>query len=230
MVPIVSKKVLVQFVNLSEDDDRYDKLLEMLTGVTSKMVEEFLGRSLEFTERVEYHRSYQADSTTPKGDDQLILLKAFPVDAESVLDVRYSATLQWDQTPPLLEGKDFIVDRELGEIRVFPANNQAVFISRNVEAHPMGFRVKHFSGYKKVVSKWSYLDVPSEMMTAAAMQVSFFFNSHTRGSVGLETSGGDNPNAKKDKLTDSPDKLRLLPEVRAMLTPFARNKVIGERK
>lgn len=229
MVPIVSKKVLIQFVNLAEDDDRYDKVLEMLSGVTSKMVEDFLGRKLELVQRVEYARSYRADATTPRGDDQLIVLSATPVDPNANLDVRYSATLQWDLSPPMVEGKDFVVDRELGEIRVFPANTSS-FIGKVIEPHPIGFRVTHTSGYKKVAAKWAYLEVPSEVMTATALQVAFFFNAHTRGSIGLETSGGDSSSSKKDQLSADLDKVKLLPEVRAMLAPFAKSTVVGYRK
>lgn len=230
MTPIVSKKVLVQFVNIQEDDDRFDKVLEMLAGVVSGMVQDFLGRKLEAVTRVEYARSYSSDSSTNPGDDQLILLNSYPIGSTPALVLKYSDSLSWDTSAPLVEGVDYMVDSEAGLIRVFPASGKG-FSSRVFKNHPMGFQVTHKSGYDLVTAKWPYLNVPQDMMTAAALQTAFYFHAHTHGSLGFDNAGGDSKESSSKSKLDDPQRTNLLPEVRAMLTQFKKTPgMIGVRK
>ena len=85
---------------------------------------------------------------------------------------------------------------------------------------PAGFRVSYTGGYKVVDAKWAYLDVPTALATATAMQAAYFFNANSKGSLGLETVGGDDPQSSKAAVKG--DKEALIPEARSALRPFVR--------
>lgn len=212
---IVSKKVLATFVNVVEGDDRYDKLLELFAVTASEMVQDYLRRRLEEESIVQYVRSFDFSPSRMEPDVQIIFLNKFPVATTPAPVIRYSALRKWDEAEPLVEGVDYSIDYEMGIVTIYEADKE-------FKNNPSGFRVSFTGGYKKIDSKWDYLDAPIGMMTATAMQASYFFEAKTKGSLGLGTAGGDNPQAAK--ATVRGDKEALIPEARSALKPYIRRE------
>lgn len=226
---LVSRQELVRFVNISEDDARYDSVLESFAVMSSTLIESFLGRGLEYGRRVEYHRSYLSFA----GDDlaQVIWLGAYPVDKGEGVEIRFSPSLSWDAGILLVEHNHFWMVDEEGVLNIMsPASGQGSLVmaqGSHYGNHPAGFRVTYTGGYKhtgEVNPSWDYLAVPPAMATAAAMQTAFYFNAHTKGALGLDTGSGDSASAQKTKPVGSDMEPwgGLIPEVRAALRPFVR--------
>lgn len=225
-VALVSKAMLVKFVNLRDDDDRYDSVLNNFAVMASELIEDYLGRSLEQLVRTEFKESY----ASYPGDTmaQLLWLDAYPVDTSLEPTVKYSNSLDHDGPAgrTLLNGKDFLVDPTKGIVRVFDVSlATALPLSggSSFQSHPVGFKVIYKAGFPPITGTgWTYLDVPMGLATATAMQAAFYFHAHTRGSLGLDTAGGDSSNASKSKPGKTSEGENLIPEVRTALRPYLR--------
>lgn len=234
MTALVSRDVLLGFVNVLSTDTRYDVLLQALVEGLTSPIEDYIGRKLELTEVTEYFPSNEAHNETSIYEQQIFFLKRLPVDEDETVTIQYSDTNKWGESDALVEGTDFLLDREDGVLRIFvpPRVNYTppTISTSRYTTHPAGFRVIYSGGYRRKSSTpWSYLDVPKAIETAAAIQASIVFNSTTRGSLGLETVGGDNSDAMKKEFREK--RVELSPEVRMYLRPYvARGALAGRRK
>lgn len=228
-IALTSREVLGQFINLREDDDRYDQLLEYFVIQASELIEEYLGRGLEKKERTEFHQSKDSQPGDPI--PQHLWLDSFPLDLDEQFTVQYSNELNWDTQINLASDKYCQVDPDKGIVRIFTplrsSINPEVFTD-----HMMGFKITYTGGYPvtNATGAWIRLNVPSGLSTAAAMQAAFLFNSHSRGSIGLGTTGGDQSGAAKTKPTSSEERQALIPEVRTALRPYLRKGSLIGRK
>lgn len=228
---IVSKADLAGFVNISVSDVRFDEVLQSFAIMSSTLIESFLGRGLDSKVRTETFQSYRSYA----GDElaQVHWLSAYPVDPSASFTLRFSPTLEWDVGLLLVENNHFWMDREEGILNVVNPSGATVQSSLLPAGgtfygnHPAGFRVTYTGGYEESPDsdpEWPFLAVPKAMATAAAMQTAFYFNAHTKGSLGLDSSSGDSPSAQKTKPvgTNMEPWGGLIPEVRAALRPFVR--------
>lgn len=242
-IALISRAKLLPFLsNLSEDDDRYDAVLESFVITSSELISEYIGRNLDEVERIEYKPSQEL-FTTPRSDiaPQMLWMQGFPINQDAEIEVKYSMTREWDTEDSLVMGKDYWVDYEQGVIRVyspvgevaglpFPAGTGYVYYD-----DPMGFRVKYTGGYpikgKSAESPWPYLVTPAGLSTAAALQTAFYFTSFVRGSMGLTTAGGDASGSQKASPSKPDDRSSLISEVRTMLRAYTRKgPVVGRAK
>lgn len=213
-VALTSKAAVLRYVNLSEDDDRFDSVLLDFATMASELIESYLGRDLQAVERQEFRESQlsQQGEALP----QILWMGAYPIQSTPAPSVLYSPQMGHDAANPLVENRDFVVDYAKGLVKIVP--NTGTYID-----HPFGFKITYTGGYPLVSgSGWDYLDVPLGLATAAALQTAFFFNSHTRGSLGLDTVGGDNAGSQKTKGGKVAEGEFLIPEVRSALRPYFR--------
>lgn len=298
MKALISKKKLKPFLNLDEDDDRYDAVIEALVLSVTASIEHYLDRSLERQEVSEY---FSSSEIFDDKDISLIWLKNYPVvdslfynntigdvftvggqielahqeilsinvfkDTEELIAYVDDVTpydykidnklgiLEFSNTPAtvgLIDNDpivwDYIYDfsykidydkcfnhlneknindytfieKNFGLIRVFPNIPGIKDDLYNYKNNPVGFKITYAGGYEVIDANWEYLDVPIGISTATALQVSFLFDSHQRGSTGLTVSSSDLPDSPKNQIFTSNDVPPLIPEAIMLLRPFIR--------
>lgn len=218
-ISLVSKRALAPHVNVNEDDGRFDKVLHSLAVTASSMIEEYLGRTLDAENRTEYLRSYAYGNphaqflTRSSGDVQTLWLEKYPISKTIPIQIIHSWNRDWSTATPLVEGIDYEVLHDKGVVRVFE-------VDKPFWDSPAGFRVTYRGGYEPTPTGWGSLDVPVALATACAIQTAFMFSSYTRGSMGLDTAGSDDP--KSSKATKISDREALIAEVRGALKAFVR--------
>lgn len=227
MTPAVSRRVLGEYVNLAPDDERYNLILSMMAESATQLAENYLGQRLEKVPRVEFFPSQASDSTMGLGDTQTLWVDAFPIDPVG-FTLSYSATLKWDFAIPLIEGMEFLIEAQKGLVHIYPNLLKYALVD-----HPQGFRLTHSSGYEIVeAAGWAYMKTPTPITTAVALQAAFFFSSYSRGSMGLDTAGGDKSTGGKSKPAKMDlDALGLIPEARTILRSLRRPlRQLGDRR
>lgn len=223
MVALVSRASLMSFVNLDPEDHRYDAVLKPLVEGVTDSIEEYLNRSLEWSEQVDYFPSDVVHSVTAGVGSIRYDLRRFPVSSEEPFDIRYSPSSEWDSSPSLSSPYSYILDPLKGSIRLLL--RPSVTYVDNV----LGYRATYVGGYDiKRDSFWNYLLVPAAISTAAAIQTSIIFTSLARGSLGLQTAGGDNPSSLKSTYTIAT--YELAPEVRMYLRPHIAGRPLAGRR
>jgi len=209
MTPLVSKKVLLRYTQIQPGDTRFDDVLESLVESVSEVVQLYLGACLERSALVELLPSRQV----PEGSFLYVWLKAAPV-----VD---------DQIPLVVSYRDSVGGYQRLEERYYTVLKQEAVVVLQAfggfSENPVGLKVEYFGGYPSTVGmKWNYLEVPTAIATATAIQTAYLFNLYSRGSFGIETVTGDDAKAKKTVSIRSGE-VSLIPECQALLNLFRRN-------
>lgn len=227
MTALVSRAALIPFTKLREDDDTHDAKLEAVLQTVTEQIEAYCGRSFEQVEMVEYFDTYEQWPGDPLS--QYFWASRFPVDPDATLEIKYSATREWDTATPMSAPKDYMLNAEKGLFQLFgtgASNSQAPlpFGSAPLMLETTkGLRITYTGGYQKKsdanLSPWPWLDVPRGLAAAAAMWATMLLESQSDSGIGLESLSGENPSARKAVAVQS-----TLPplEVQAMLRPYRR--------
>jgi len=211
MVALASKNQFKRFLNLHDDDDRYDEIVQNLANSVTPLVEFYLDRTLEKKETVEYlpSRYTEANSGTPI----FLWVKRYPIDNNLSWSITYCNTyaknLEIDVTDKVF------LNAEEGLFKVFA--DDITYQDYNV-----GLKVTYTGGYDLVDNRWPYLDVPIAIATASAMQTAFLFDVYTKGSLGMATTSGDPLATKKVLRSQFDNATTLIPEAVTLLRPYRR--------
>lgn len=214
MTPLVSKKRLLRFVNLTEGDERYNDVLEWLVRAVSDKVQKSLNYKLEESQLEEWF------SSDGLGDNQYLWLDSV-VDVTADFQVYYN-TSRGGILNLLTLDKDYYLDIK---------DSLVVILSSEIYREDLRvFKVSYTGGYKKIVSKWDYLEVPDAVAMATCIHTAFLFNQFTRGSFGLTSIGGDDPSTSKMVKEILDGQQDLISEAALLLEPFrSRKGIIGWR-
>lgn len=212
MVALASKNQLKLFLNLHDDDDRYDEVVQNLANSVTPLIEFYLGRKLEKKASVEYFPSHYTEENS--SSPIFVWVKRYPIDEELSWAVTYCETYNRELESDVTD-KVFL-DAEDGLIKVFAG--EFAYQDNNI-----GLKVTYTGGYTLIDARWPYLDVPIAIATAAAMQTAFLFDVYTKGSLGMATISGDPLATQKILRSQFDSATILIPEAVTLLRPYRRN-------
>jgi len=204
MISLVSKNKLKRYLNIVEDDTRYDEIIKDLSVSITPLFEHYLNRELTKASVTEYFKSQNGIGT-------MCWLRRYPIDDTETITITQSDTYTWEEETDI--SSESLITHDTGIIRIF---------GEEYTDNPIGIKIQYTGGYDEVAERWSYLNVPEAISTAAALQTAYIFETYTKGSLGIMTNHGDDIKATKSQNYLNDQETTLIPEVITFLRPFKR--------
>lgn len=158
---LIGLKELKNF--LDKSDNEHDALLLDLIEMTSKRIENFLNRDLEYGGRTE--------KLTGEGRTHY-QVRAYPIDSSQTFSIKRDGST-------LTEGSDYWVDYESG----------LILFNTNIYTLPMGLEISYTGGYKKGAE--DILLVPDDLKKACLYQTAYEFRRrHELGATSINMPDG----------------------------------------
>lgn len=227
-VALISREDLLPYVNVNDDDDKWDTLLEAMVIAATEILEDYCGTGFNLEESTEYFESYQTDPSD--SEPQYLWLVKAPVSEDVAVQVYYDPARVWATA---LATDKYFVDATRGVVQVYsnsgvPASGVSTPFggSAYLNAQP-GFKVIYEGGYEsKHADPWDYLDVPKTIQAACGLQTSYMFRASTQDASGLVNMSGDLGSTQK-KLPLGNKDFQVVDEAKALLRRYVRRNLVG---